>query len=152
MPPRNRGDGSSGKPRGFSPRGTLPTARHGRGFSKSNIALMRAFSSNGKFSRHRQESRSQGQGFAVLPAPWPFGGRKPRHPARTHLRDLIPRRGLSAPPGPTTSSSWRWITPTPAASTKPRRSRGGWSVRQLRRQIGSQFYERTACRRTRLAC
>ena len=24
MPPRNRGDGSSGKPRGFSPRGTLP--------------------------------------------------------------------------------------------------------------------------------
>ena len=31
------------------------TARHGRGFSKSNIALMRAFSSNGKFSlRARQ--------------------------------------------------------------------------------------------------
>jgi len=73
------------------------TARHGRGFSKSNIALMRAFylqweifqTPSGKFV-----AQAKGSPFSQLPG---RGGRKPRHPARTRLRDLIPRRGLSAP-------------------------------------------------------
>src|SRR5208337_549832 len=128
------------------------TARHGRGFSKSNIALMRAFSSNGKFSRHRRENSSPRP--RVRRSPSSLAVRRTKAPTPSSY--LSPRSHTSpgpfGSPGPTTSSSWRWITPTPAASTKPRRcGEGGPSVSSAARSAPN-FTSGRRCRKTRLAC
>jgi hypothetical protein len=75
------------------------------------------------------------------------GGESPAARDLPHLKNWAGRTGRlsshpSRSPGPTTSDCSR--------SRNPRRAfyeaeslRGGWTVRQLDRQIGTQFYERT---------
>ena len=95
------------------------TARHGRGFSKSNIALMRAFylqwdifqTPSGKLVAQAKASP-----FSQLP------DRSEDERPDTQLSPSLRSHTSPEPfgsPGPTTSSSWRWTTPTPAASMKP---------------------------------
>jgi predicted nuclease of restriction endonuclease-like (RecB) superfamily len=120
------------------------TARHGRGFSKSNIALMRAFylqweifqTPSGKFvaqakgspfSQLRGSSASEGPDAELIPI--------------SQQTNLFPAFQLP----------WSHYVhllgvenPNARAFYEAEALRGGWSVRQLRRQISSQFYERTA--------
>ena len=120
------------------------TARHGRGFSKSNIALMRAFylqweifqTASGKFvaqAKHSpfpqvpDSSDSDRSNTALIPI--------------LQQTDLLPAFRLP----------WSHYVQLLAVESSNARAfyeaealRGGWSVRQLRRQIGSRFYERTA--------
>jgi predicted nuclease of restriction endonuclease-like (RecB) superfamily len=119
------------------------TARHGRGFSKSNIALMRAFylhweifqTPSGKFL-----ARSKGSPFLE-----PAGGSDDE--SSVSALAAYPEIGSLA-------GAFRlpWSHYVQLLSVEKSQSRafyeaealrGGWSVRQLRRQIGSQFYERT---------
>ena len=51
------------------------TSRHGRGFSKSNIALMRRFTSNGRFSRRRLENSSPRPRVRLFPSRCKKNGR-----------------------------------------------------------------------------
>jgi predicted nuclease of restriction endonuclease-like (RecB) superfamily len=122
------------------------TARHGRGFSKSNIALMRAFylqweifqTPSGKFA-----AQAKGSPFSELTG-------TADQPTDTHL--------LSAAAFPDLVGAFQlpWShyvqllaveNPNARGFYEAEALRGGWSVRQLRRQIGSQFYERTALSR-----
>ena len=108
------------------------TVRFGRGFSSQNIYNMRQFylsyqpgkilqTASGKF-----EIPSVEMGFDVLLAAFPL-------PWSAYVR-LMSVRDARA----------RDFYETEAL-------RGGWSVRQLDRQIGSQFYERTALSKNRAA-
>jgi DUF1016 N-terminal domain len=120
------------------------TARHGRGFSKSNIALMRAFylqwgifqTPSGKFV-----AQAKGSPFSQI-----LGSSEDETPETQLIRiaqhtELLPAFLLP----------WSHYVQLLAVKNPNARGfyeaealRGGWSVRQLRRQIGSQFYERTA--------
>ena len=108
------------------------TARFGRGFSLQNIYNMRLFylsyqpdrilqTLSGKF-----DSPSIEMGFDDLLSAFPL-------PWSAYVRLLSVR-----------NESARDFYETEAL-------RGGWSVRQLDRQIGSQFYERTALSKNRAA-
>ena len=59
------------------------------------------------------------------------------------------RCGGSHCPGPTTSSCSRCKTPRRRAFYEAEALRGGWSVRQLDRQISTKFYERTLLSRNK---
>ena len=120
------------------------TARHGRGFSKSNIALMRAFylqweifqTPSGKFV-----AQAKGSPFSQLP------GRSEDESPDTHL---VPVSEISYLAGAFRLPWSHYVqllavdNPNARGFYEAEALRGGWSVRQLRRQIGSQFYERTA--------
>ena len=108
------------------------TGRFGRGFSRQNVQNMRLFylsyppgqicqTVSGKF-----ETPSVEVGFDDLLAAFTL-------PWSAYVRLLSVR-----------SESAREFYETEAL-------RGGWSVRQLDRQIGSQFYERTALSKSRAA-
>ncbi len=120
------------------------TARHGRGFSKSNIALMRAFylqweifqTPSGKFL-----ARSKGSPFSPLTAsPEADNPNAQLKPVVEH-RELLPAFQL---PWSHYVQLLAVRSPTARGFYEAEALRGGWSVRQLRRQISSQFYERTA--------
>jgi predicted nuclease of restriction endonuclease-like (RecB) superfamily len=121
------------------------TAKLGRGFSKSNLFLMRAFylgwqifqTPSGKFEalakRAAENVASESPTAppalpdalalaAAFPLPW------------SHYVRLLSLRNLHA-----------------RAFYEAEALRGGWSVRQLDRQIGSQFYERTALSKRKAA-
>jgi predicted nuclease of restriction endonuclease-like (RecB) superfamily len=122
------------------------TARHGRGFSKSNIALMRAFylqweifqTPSGKFA-----AQAKGSPFSQLPA-----GSLDR-PADTQLAvaEFSDYAGAFLLPWSHYAQLLAVENPNARGFYEAEALRGGWSVRQLRRQIGSQFYERTALSR-----
>lgn len=117
------------------------TARFGRGFGRSNLYQMRSF-----FLAYRETVQApSGQ----LPAPEP----------ETIVQTVS---GQSAVPTPATLPA-QWF-PLPwshyvrlLSVTKPEARRfyeqealrGGWSIRQLDRQISSQFYERTLMSRNK---
>lgn len=120
------------------------TARHGRGFSKSNIALMRAFylqwnifqTPSGKLTAQAKDS--------------PFSELPDRSEEERPDTQLVPVSEI-----PYLAEAFRlpWShyvqllavdNPNARGFYEAEALRGGWSVRQLRRQIGSQFYERTA--------
>ena len=120
------------------------TVCHGRGFSKSNIALMRAFylqweifqTASGKLV-----AQAKGSPFSQI------GGSADSESPTT---DLLP---ISGRPNvlPAFRLPWSHYVQLLAVENTNARAfyeaealRGGWSVRQLRRQIDSQFYERTA--------
>ncbi len=111
------------------------TARFGRGFGRSNLFQMRAFYLNYSSIVQMPSARSRalangngghlnivqtpsGQLSAVFPLPWSH-----------YVRLMSVKNDLA-----------RQFYETEAL-------RGGWSVKQLDRQIGSQFYERTALSR-----
>ena len=108
------------------------TGRFGRGFSRQNLQHMRLFYLAHPPDRIRQtasgisEATSAEVGFddllTAFPLPWP-----------AYVRLLSVR-----------DETAREFYETEAL-------RGGWSVRQLDRQIGSQFYERTALSKNKAA-
>lgn len=118
------------------------TARFGRGFSRQNLQQMRQFylayppdsirqtpsgKSPGAPSMRGQRSAGRstlalGDVAKAFPLPWSH-----------YVRLLAVRNGYA-----------RTFYETEAL-------RGGWTVRQLDRQIGSQFYERTALSRNKVA-
>ena len=106
------------------------TGRFGRGFSRQNVQNMRLFYLSYPPNKIRQtpsgilEAASAEVGFDDLLAAFPL-------PWSAYVRLLSVRSG-----------SAREFYETEAL-------RGGWSVRQLDRQIGSQFYERTALSKNR---
>jgi predicted nuclease of restriction endonuclease-like (RecB) superfamily len=127
------------------------TRRYGRGFSKSNLFQMRAFyqgweifqTASGKF-----EARARG------PLP-------PAAPGDPHDRASV-ERPMSVPDlGPlTTAFRLPWSHHVRLLTLKELKARefyeaeatrGGWSIRQLNRQIDSQFYERTLLSRNKAA-
>ena len=123
------------------------TARHGRGFSKSNIALMRAFylqwdifqTPSGKFA-----AQAKGTPFSQLPAGPADEPTDMQVAAAAEFSDLAGAFRLP----------WSHYVELLAVENLNARGfyeaealRGGWTVRQLRRQIGSQFYQRTALSR-----
>ncbi|NMO17375.1 DUF1016 domain-containing protein [Pyxidicoccus fallax] len=117
------------------------TARFGRGFGRRNLFQMRAFYLAFREvplmgSAGRRSSRAQRKvqtvsalsppesalGEAAFPLPW------------SHYVRLLSVR-----------------SPAARRFYEAEALRGGWSVRQLDRQIGSQFYERTALSRNKAA-
>jgi predicted nuclease of restriction endonuclease-like (RecB) superfamily len=131
------------------------TEQFGRGFSRQNLQQMRAF-------------------FQAWPIRQTVSGKSPRLLAQEHVSGA---RALDAPPSPPDtgavepSRSWRleelaplfalpWSAYVRLFAVKDSSARrfyeaealrGGWSVRQLDRQISSQFYERTALSRNKAA-
>ncbi len=126
------------------------TARYGRGFSKSNLFLMRSFylswqifqTPSGKFeARAVPAELDDPTGSKGLAAVEP-------HPARTDILILAPAFPLP----------WsHYVRLLSVESLNGRRFyeaealRGGWSVRQLDRQVSTQFYERTALSKQKAA-
>ena len=108
------------------------TGRFGRGFSRQNIQNMRLFYLSYPPGQIRQtpsgisEAVSVEEGFDGLLAAFPL-------PWSAYVRLLSVKNERA-----------REFYEAEAL-------RGGWSVRQLRRQINSQFYERTALSRNRAA-
>ena len=106
------------------------TGRFDRGFSRQNVQNMRLFYLSYPIEKIRQtpsgisEAASIGLGFDDLLAAFPL-------PWSAYVRLLSVR-----------NESAREFYETEAL-------RGGWSVRQLDRQIGSRFYERTALSKNR---
>lgn len=118
------------------------TARFGRGFSQRNLEQMRLF-------------------YLGWRIPQTLSAKS--HPAETHLGG-----GESSPdssselsrPAPARRFPLPWSHYVRLMTVKGEQARGfyeaealrgGWSVRQLDRQIGSQFYERTALSRNKAA-
>jgi predicted nuclease of restriction endonuclease-like (RecB) superfamily len=99
------------------------TARHGRGFGAVNLSLMRRFylswAAPAILQTPSEKSPSSTpavlQGSSAFPLPW------------SHYVRLLSVEN-----------------PNARAFYEAEALRGGWSVRQLDRQISSQFYERTA--------
>jgi len=125
------------------------TARFGRGFSYPNVNKFRqfylAFPASGILSTPSIESI-----HAILSTPSIESQRKKGQTSSGELavRDLAARFPLP----------WsHYVRLLSTKSAEARRFyetealRGGWSVRQLDRQIGSQFYERTALSRNKSA-
>jgi predicted nuclease of restriction endonuclease-like (RecB) superfamily len=117
------------------------TARFGRGFGRRNLFQMRAFylafrevplmgSAGPRSSRAQRKVQTvsalspaeSALGEATFPLPW------------SHYVRLLSVR-----------------SPAARRFYEAEALRGGWSVRQLDRQIGSQFYERTALSRNKAA-
>jgi predicted nuclease of restriction endonuclease-like (RecB) superfamily len=127
------------------------TARHGRGFSKSNIALMRAFylqweifqTPSGKFV-----AQAKGSPFSQLAGISDSESPDAELIPIAKQTDLLPAFRLPW------SHYVRLLAvdnPNARAFYEAEALRGGWSVRQLRRQIDSQFYERTALSKNKAA-
>jgi len=112
------------------------TKRFGRGFSRANVASMRQF-----YVAYRDE---------IVQTP---SGRSRPTKIQTPSGELGLTRLAARFPLP-----WsHYVLLLSAQSTEARSFyetealRGGWSVRQLRRQIGTLFYERTAMSRNKVA-
>lgn len=102
-------------------------ARFGRGFGLINLRQMRRFYLEWPRPQIRQTVSDESQhpsrvGHALFPLPW------------SHYVKLLALK-----------------TPAARAFYETEALRGGWSVRQLERQINSQFYERTALSRNKAA-
>jgi predicted nuclease of restriction endonuclease-like (RecB) superfamily len=112
------------------------TARFGRGFGRSNLQQMRTFYL--AYPEIRQT------------APGELEGGEIRQTTSGELAPLVAGGGLTLP--------WSHYVLLLAVRNELGRQfyeaeaiRGGWTVRQLRRQIESQFYERTAMSRKKEA-
>lgn len=112
------------------------STRFGRGFSQENLRLMRLFyeeyraeiskTLSGKSTRRISQTLSGKSDLAGLAARFPLPW--------SHYVLLLRAR-----------------SPEARAFYEAEALRGGWTVRQLRRQIGTQFYERTALSRNKTA-
>lgn len=125
-------------------------ARHGRGFSRSNLQQMRLFylgweicqTPSGKFEAAAKCSTVSGKSASKI--------RQTPSAESGHPFALIPLPASSnAVPLEVFPLSWSHYVrlmavekPLARAFYEAEAVRGGWSVRQLDRQIGTQFYER----------
>lgn len=124
------------------------TRRYGRGFSRQNIQLMRSFYLSYPNNGIRQTPSSESDKSLQRKIPQTPSAESETTSVRLrleHLLDVFPLpwsayvRLLSVK-----NVNAREFYETEAL-------RGGWSVRQLDRQINSQFYERTALSRNKAA-
>lgn len=140
------------------------TRRFGRGFSRQNIQNMRLFylsypqdqihqTPSGKFTlASRSPIRQTPSGDFTLTSRSPIH-QTPSGESEINVGDMAPSDLISAFPLP-------WSAYVRLSSIKNPRARefyeaeairGGWSIRQLDRQINSQFYERTALSKNKVA-
>ncbi len=112
------------------------TARFGRGFGRSNLQQMRAF----YLAYPQLRERTAGE------------------PASPTIRQTASGESRSDEVGATLTLPWSHYVLLLAVKNRLARRfyedeavRGGWTVRQLRRQIETQFYERTALSRNKSA-
>ena len=124
------------------------TGRFGRGFSRQNIQNMRLFYLSYPPDQIRQTLSGKLARFPEQQIRQTASGKSETAPAEGGFDDL-----LAAFPLP-----WSAYVRLLSVRNESAREfyetealRGGWSVRQLDRQIGSQFYERTALSKNRAA-
>lgn len=118
------------------------TARFGRGFSQRNLEQMRLFYLGWRIP---QTVSAKSHPAEILP-----GGDESSSHSSSELSRPSPARRFPLP--------WSHYVRLMTDKSEQARGfyeaealRGGWSVRQLDRQIGSQFYERTALSRNKAA-
>ena len=147
------------------------TARHGRGFSRSNVAHMRAFglaweivqTPSGQLEARARFPRVSGILDAATICPTTTNKSQSgivQTPSGRSLIAKTPTVQLSPSLIPAAFPlSWSHYTrllsvnkPQARAFYESEAIRGGWSVRQLDRQISTQFFERTAHRKPRRPC
>jgi predicted nuclease of restriction endonuclease-like (RecB) superfamily len=119
------------------------TAQHGRGFSERNLRLMRSFYLSWEIRQTpsaKFQARAKGSPFAE-DAP----------PSSVPAPDFAALAGAFPLPWSHYVRLLSVENPTARAFYEAEAVRGGWSVRQLDRQIGSQFYERVALSRNKAA-
>ncbi len=140
------------------------TAKYGRGFSKSNLASMRGFylgweifqTPSGKSEARVRLVESHTPMGEIFQTPFgksPDPGQSPKASAESPLSLMVRQ------PSETPTAAYSGIFPLPwshyvrlmsvtmaqaRAFYETEAIRGGWSVRQLERQIDTQFYERTS--------
>ena len=133
------------------------TAKHGRGFSRTNLQQMRLFyaaweirqTPSGKFEAWARLPSDVGGGNEILPT---LSGKLASAPARMPEIAHTLSTQLASPLIPVVFPlSWSHYVrlmsvekPHARAFYEAEAIRGGWSVRQLDRQIGTQFFERTS--------
>lgn len=146
------------------------TSKHGRGFSKRNLEQMRAFYVGWEIA---QTPSAQFEARVALPAELgdPTSAICPTPSGETEIRQTVPAEapplagGLrpmaqigqtpfaGSPPGTALAFPLSWSHYVRLMSVEKRHARafyeaeairGGWSVRQLDRQIATQFFERAA--------
>ena len=115
------------------------TARFGRGFSQRNLEQMRLFYLGWRIS---QTLSAKSHLAEIL-----IGGGESSPDSSSELSRPVPARRFPLP----WSHYVRLMTVKSEQARGQEALRGGWSVRQLDRQIGSQFYERTALSRNKAA-
>jgi predicted nuclease of restriction endonuclease-like (RecB) superfamily len=125
------------------------TAKHGRGFSKSNLFQMRAFYQGWVI---RQTASAK----LVVQAKCQMDSTKSQHPIFQTVSGIsgtdltVPEEFLTRLPSAFPLSWSHYVRlisvekPQARAFYEAEAVKGGWSVRQLDRQISTQFYERTA--------
>jgi predicted nuclease of restriction endonuclease-like (RecB) superfamily len=117
------------------------TEKHGRGFSRRNLEQMRAFYLGWEIA---QTSSAQFEGRAR----WEKTGKEPQ--SRAILQTMSGESPALAYPGAFPLSWSHYVRllsvrkPHARAFYEAEAIHGGWSVRQLDRQITTQFFERTA--------
>ena len=119
------------------------TTRHGRGFSKRNVEQMRAFYLGWEIA---QTPSAQLKARAKC-RPLPAGSSGAIIQTPSGQSEIPPTPSLVAAFPLSWSHYVRLISvgnPLARAFYEAEAIRGGWSVRQLDRQIGTRFYERTA--------
>jgi predicted nuclease of restriction endonuclease-like (RecB) superfamily len=130
------------------------TAQHGRGFSARNLRQMRAFYTGWEIW---QTPSATFEARAICPAlSGKSEGVKVQTPSGQSLIVQTPSAKLSPSLVPAAFPlSWSHYTrllsvdkPQARAFYESEAIRSGWSVRQLDRQIGTQFFERTAHSKT----
>jgi predicted nuclease of restriction endonuclease-like (RecB) superfamily len=126
------------------------TRKHGRGFSRRNIEQMRAFylgweiaqTPSAQFeARARLSTESRNPLPAIVQAPT----------GQSQIAQTVSAKSGFLPAAGVFPLSWSHYTrllavekPHARAFYESEAIRGGWSVRQLDRQISTQFFERTA--------
>jgi len=126
------------------------TAKHGRGFSKRNLEQMRAFYLGWEIA---QTPSAQFEARVICSAlSSESGGTRAQTPSgRSEIAQTVSARLTNGLIPVTFPLSWSHYVrlmsvdkPQARAFYESEAIRGGWSVRQLDRQISTQFFERTA--------
>jgi predicted nuclease of restriction endonuclease-like (RecB) superfamily len=122
--------------------------RFGRGFSRQNLQQMRQFYLTYPSRKIRQTASGESVSTRGGESSWTPSGELPNLPADLALRSIAERFLLPW------SAYVRLLTVKNESARRfyeTEALRGGWSVRQLKRQIDSQFYERTALSKNKAA-
>jgi len=124
------------------------TRRFGRGFSRQNLQQMRQFYRTYPSPEIRQTASGESHRIQGVPSRPTLSGKLPAVPA-------APALGLLAARFPLPWSAYVRLLSLKNENARrfyeAEALRGGWSVRQLGRQIDSQFYERTALSKNKAA-
>jgi predicted nuclease of restriction endonuclease-like (RecB) superfamily len=120
------------------------TARYGRGFSKRSLELMRAF----HLGWPREIAQTPSAQSALGPKRQTLSAQLASEP----MMAAVPPGALSRFPLPWSHYVLLLSVETEArAFYEAEALRGGWTVRQLRRQVSTQFYERTLLSKNKAA-